>query len=235
MGSLFTALSPAEANALWLSLKVALVATILTLPLGLLLAYALARGRIVGKSVLDALIHLPLVAPPVVTGFALLLLFGARGPIGSWLHDVFGLTLAFRWTGAAVASAVMGLPLMVRPIRLSLEAVDRRLERAATTLGAPPLWRLMTVTLPLAFPGVLAGLVLCLARSFGEFGATITFVGSIEGETRTLPLQIYSLLQTPGGEAAALRLTLLSVAIAFVALLASEWLARRASAGREGL
>jgi molybdate transport system permease protein len=233
--SLFAALTPAEADALWLSIKVAVVATVLSLPLGVLLAYALARGRFIGKSVLDALIHLPLVVPPVVTGFALLLLFGARGPIGGWLHDAFGLTLAFRWTGAALASAVMGLPLLVRPIRLSLEAVDRKLERAATTLGAPPLWRLVSITLPLAFPGILAGVVLSFARSFGEFGATITFVGSIEGETRTLPLQIYNLLQVPGGEAGALRLSLVSIAIAFAALMASEWLARRTSRGREGL
>jgi molybdate transport system permease protein len=235
MAPLFAALTPAEAVALWLSVKVALAATLLSLPLGILLAYALARGRFIGKSVLDALIHLPLVVPPVVTGFALLLLFGARGPIGEWLQHAFGLTLVFRWTGAALASAVMGLPLLVRPIRLSLEAVDRRLERAATTLGAPPLWRLATVTLPLAFPGILAGVVLSFARSFGEFGATITFVGSIEGETRTLPLQIYNLLQVPGGEAGALRLSLVSIAIAFAALLASEWLARRAARGREGL
>ena len=212
-----------------------MVATLFSLPLGMLIAYALARGRFVGKSLLDALVHLPLVAPPVVTGYGLLLLFGMRGPVGGWLHEHFGLVLAFRWTGAALASAVMGLPLMVRPMRLSLEAVDRRLERAATTLGAPPWWRLVTVTLPLAFPGILAGVVLSFARSFGEFGATITFVGSIEGETRTLPLQIYNLLQVPGGETAALRLCLLSIAIAFVALMASEWLARRASAGRQGL
>jgi molybdate transport system permease protein len=232
--ALFGPLTPAESQALWLSLRVAAVATLLSLPVGFACAYALARGRFIGKSVLDALLHLPLVVPPVVTGFALLLLFGRHGPVGAWLHEVFGLDLAFRWTGAALASAVMGLPLMVRPMRLSLEAVDRRLERAATTLGAPPLWRLVSITLPLGLPGVVAGTVLCFARSFGEFGATITFVGSIEGETRTLPLQIYSLLQIPGGEAGALRLSLLSIVIAFAALLASEWLNRR-DREREGL
>jgi molybdate transport system permease protein len=232
--ALFGPLTPAESQALWLSLRVAAVATLLSLPVGFAFAYALARGRFIGKSVLDALLHLPLVVPPVVTGFALLLLFGRHGPVGAWLHEVFGLDLAFRWTGAALASAVMGLPLMVRPMRLSLEAVDRRLERAATTLGAPPLWRLVSITLPLGLPGVVAGTVLCFARSFGEFGATITFVGSIEGETRTLPLQIYSLLQIPGGEAGALRLSLLSIVIAFAALLASEWLNRR-DREREGL
>jgi molybdate transport system permease protein len=231
---LFGPLTPAESQALVLSLKVAGAATLLSLPFGFGLAYALARGRFFGKSVLDALLHLPLVVPPVVTGFALLILFGRNGPAGSWLHEVLGLDLAFRWTGAALASAVMGLPLMVRPMRLSLEAVDRRLERAATTLGAPPLWRLVTITLPLGLPGVIAGVVLCFARSFGEFGATITFVGSIEGETRTLPLQIYSLLQLPGGEQGALRLSLLSILIAFAALLAAEWLNRRGRE-REGL
>ncbi len=226
-----TALTPQEWEVLALSLRVSLVAMVVTLPIALVLAYGLARLRFPGKTLVDGLIHLPLVLPPVVTGLFLLLLFGAQGPAGRLL-EVLGVSLSFRWTGAALASAVMGLPLMVRPIRLSLEGVDLRLENAAATLGAPPLWRLVTVTLPLAWPGVLAGMVLFFARSFGEFGATITFVGSIEGETRTLPLAIYALLQSPGGEAQALRLAVLSVLLSLAALMASEALARRGARTR---
>ena len=216
-------LSPDDWTALRLSVKVALVATLAALPLAIAVATLLARARFPGKTLVDALVHLP----PVVTGYLLLLAFGRRGPIGEWLESTFGLVLSFRWTGAALACAVMGFPLMVRAIRLSIESVDARLAAAAATLGAPPLWSYATVTLPLALPGVLAGAVLCFAKALGEFGATITFVSSIPGETRTLPSAIYAATQTPGGDASALRLTLVAVAVSVAALALSEWLARR--------
>lgn len=227
-------LSELEIEALRLSLRVACWSVAGSLPFGLLAAWLLARRRFPGKVLLDALVHLPLVVPPVVVGYALLLLFGRNGPVGAWLYDTFGITVAFTWQGAALASAVMAFPLMVRAMRLSLEAVDRKLEAAARTLGAAPADVFFTVTLPLMAPGILAGAVLAFARSLGEFGATITFVSNIPGETRTLPIAIYSLTQTPGGEAAALRLAILSVLLALAALLASELLARGIQARLRG-
>ncbi|MCA3596028.1 MAG: molybdate ABC transporter permease subunit [Methylobacterium sp.] len=223
---MFTALTPEEWAALRLSLKVATVATLASLPAGVAVACLLARGRFRGRSVLDALVHLPLILPPVVTGYLLLLAFGRKGPIGAWLEAHFGLVFSFRWTGAALAAAVMGFPLMVRAIRLSIEAVDRRLEQAAGTLGAGPILTFLLVTLPLALPGILAGSVLAFAKAMGEFGATITFVANIPGETQTLPTAIYSFTQVPGGDAAAMRLVLISVAVSVLALVLSEWLAR---------
>lgn len=225
-------LTPAEAIALWLSLKIGLWSVAGALPPAFGLAWLLARGRFSGKSLLDAVVHLPLVLPPVVTGFVLLLAFGRDGPIGQWLEDWFGVTLLFRWTGAAVAAGVMALPLMVRAMRLGLEAVDPRLEAAARTLGASRARVFATITLPLALPGVIAGAVLGFARSVGEFGATITFVSNIPGETQTLPIAIYAALQVPGGEAAALRLSVIAVLLSLAALLVSETLARRATRGR---
>jgi molybdate transport system permease protein len=225
-------LSAEEWQVVGLSLKVSGVAILACLPLAFALAWLLARGRFPGKVLLDALVHLPLVLPPVVTGWLLLLAFGSNGPAGRWLEDVFGLGLVFRWTGAALAAAVMALPLMVRAMRLSLEAVDRRLEGAARTLGAGPWRTFVSVTLPLTTPGILAAVVLGLARSLGEFGATITFVSNIPGETRTVPLAIYSALQIPGGEAAVTRLAIISVILSLCALVASELLARRSGHGR---
>jgi molybdate transport system permease protein len=219
---------PAELTALRLSLRVAFWAALLSLPLALATAYALARGRFWGKGLLNGLVHLPLVMPPVVTGFLLLLLFGRQGPIGRLLAEQLGIVFAFRWTGAALACAVMGFPLMVRSIRLSIEAVDRRLEQAASTLGASPPWVFASITLPLIAPGVLAGLILGFAKAMGEFGATITFVSNIPGETQTIASAIYAYTQVPGGDLAALRLTALSVVVSLGALLASEILARRA-------
>ena len=220
-------LSPQDWQAVGLSLRVALWATAASLPLALLTALTLARGRFWGKQVLNALVHLPLVLPPVVTGYILLLLFGRRGPLGALLEESLGIVFAFRWTGAALACAVMAFPLMVRAIRLSLEAVDPKLEEAAGTLGANRAWTFLVVTLPLILPGILAGCILAFAKAMGEFGATITFVSNIPGETQTLPSAIYALLQVPGGEIQALRLAGISVAISLVALLASEILARR--------
>lgn len=222
-------LTPDEWSAIRLSLQVSLVAALATLPLALGLAFALARGRFAGKALLDGLILLPLVLPPVVTGYVLLTLFGRRGPIGAFLDETFGIVLAFRWTGAALACAIMGLPLMVRTMRLAIEGVDRRLEAAAGTLGANSLQTFFLVTLPLIWPGILAGFVLGFAKAMGEFGATITFVANIPGETQTLPSAIYSLTQTPGGDSAALRLTLVSVVVSLGAVLASELLVRRAA------
>lgn len=220
-------MSPEDWDIVFLSLKVSAVAIGVCLPLAFALAWLLARGRLPGKVVLDALIHLPLVLPPVVTGWLLLLAFGPQGPVGAWAERVLGLTFMFRWTGAALAAAVMALPLMVRAMRLSIEAVDQRLEAAAMTLGASR-WRVFrTITLPLALPGVIAGAVLGFARSLGEFGATITFVSNIPGETQTLPLAIYSALQIPGGESAVTRLALISVLLSLTALVISEVLARR--------
>lgn len=214
-----------------LSLKVGLVATIVTLPIAFALAWLLARVRFPGKILIDGLIHLPLVVPPVVTGWLLLLAFAPGGPVGSWLEHWFGISVMFRWTGAAIAAGVMALPLMVRAMRLSIEAVDRRLENAARTLGASRARVFRTITLPLALPGVLAAAVLGFARALGEFGATITFVSNVPGETQTLPLAIYAALQTPDGEAQVLRLALISVALSLAALVASELLARRAGRG----
>ena len=220
-------LSADEWAAIRLSVQVASVATIASLPLGIAVAMLLARGRFVGKSFLDGIVHLPLILPPVVTGYLLLVLFGKRGPIGALLSDLFGIVLSFRWTGAALAGAVMAFPLMVRVIRLSIEAVDRRLEEAAGTLGASPFWVFTTMTLPLIAPGIIAGTILAFAKAMGEFGATITFVSNIPGQTQTLPSAIYTFTQVPGGDTQALRLTLISIAISMAALLASEWVARR--------
>ncbi|MCP4560628.1 MAG: molybdate ABC transporter permease subunit [Bosea sp.] len=219
-------LTPEEWTAVRLSLVVATTAMLASLPLGLAIAWLLARGRFWGKSLLDAVIHLPLILPPVVTGYLLLIGFGRRGPIGQFLYDWFGIVLSFRWTGAALACAVMGFPLMVRAIRLSIEAIDRKLEDAAGTLGAGPFWVFLTVTLPLALPGILAGMILCFAKAMGEFGATITFVSNIPGETQTLPSAIYTFTQVPNGDAGAMRLTLISIAISVAALFASEFMAR---------
>ena len=222
-------LSSAEWTAVELSLRIALVATAWALPFGIAIGWLLARGKFWGKTVLDGLVHLPLVLPPVVTGYLLLIWFGRKGPIGAFLYDHFGVVFAFRWTGAALACGIMGFPLMVRPIRLALEAIDRKLEDAAATLGANRPWVFLTVTLPLALPGIIAGVVLCFARALGEFGATITFVSNIPGETQTISSLIYTLTQVPGGDAAAGRLVLIAIVLAFAALFASEWLARRAS------
>ncbi len=222
-------LSSAELDALLLSLQVAIVATGVSLPLGVLTAWVLARKNFIGKSVIDGFIHLPLVVPPVVIGYLLLVLLGRNGPLGGLLFDVFGITVAFTWKGAAIAAAVMAFPLMVRAIRLSIEAADQRLETAARTLGAGPLRVFWTITLPQILPGILVGLVLAFARSLGEFGATIAFVSNIPGETRTLPLAIFTLLQAPGTEDAVIRLVVISVAVALAALIASEILSRRIS------
>jgi molybdate transport system permease protein len=215
-----------------LSLKVSVAAVVLTLPLAYALAWLLARRRFPGRLLLDALVHMPLVLPPVVTGWLLLLLFGRNGPIGAWLDAQFGVTLVFRWTGAALAAAVMALPLMVRAMRLSIEAVDRRLVDAARTLGARPGRAFLTITLPLSAPGIAAGAMLGFARSLGEFGATITFASNIAGETRTLPLAIYSGLQLPGGEALVTRLSIVSVILSVAALVVSELLVRRSGGSR---
>ncbi|AHG47413.1 molybdate ABC transporter permease [Rhizobium leguminosarum bv. trifolii CB782] len=221
-------LSDEEWTAILLSLRVSIVAMLASLPFGILVALLLARGRFWGKSVLNGIVHLPLILPPVVTGFLLLILFGRRGPIGSLLDQYLGIVLSFRWTGAALACAVMAFPLMVRSIRLSIEAVDRRLEEAAGTLGAGPAWVFLTITLPLILPGIITGMILSFAKAMGEFGATITFVSNIPGETQTLSAAIYTFTQVPGGDAGALRLTLVAIIISMAALLASEFLARLA-------
>jgi molybdate transport system permease protein len=227
--------SPEELVAIHLSLKVAAWAVMTSLPVGVAVALLLARGRFWGREILDVFVHLPLILPPVVTGYVLLLLFGRNGPLGRVLAESIGLVFAFRWTGAALASAVMAFPLMVRAIRLSVEAVDRRLEDAAGTLGANPFWVFATVTLPLIVPGIIAGAILGFARSLGEFGATITFVSNIPGQTQTLPTAIYTFTQVPGGDAGALRLTLVSVAISAAALFVSELAARRIARRVAGL
>jgi len=229
MSELF-GLSDVEREAIGLSLRVAFWAVSVSLPAAVLIAWLLARGRFPGRVLLDGLVHLPLVVPPVVVGYLLLLLFGRRGPIGGLLDDWFGIVFAFHWEGAALASAVMGFPLMVRAIRLSLDSLDRRLEEAARTLGAGPVTVFVTVTLPMIAPGIVTGTILGFARSLGEFGATITFVSNIPGETRTLPIALYGFTQVPGGDAAALRIAVISIVLAFAALLASELLARRATA-----
>lgn len=220
-------LSPSEWDAVRLSIRVSIWATVASLPAGIAVAYVLARKEFWGKSTLNGLVHLPLILPPVVTGYLLLLAFGRRGPAGAFLAEHFGIVFSFRWTGAALACAVMAFPLMVRAIRLSIEAVDRRLEAAAGTLGANPLWVFATVTLPLILPGIITGMILAFAKAMGEFGATITFVSNIPGETQTLPSAIYTFTQVPGGNAGAMRLTAISIAIAMTALVASEALARR--------
>lgn len=223
------ALGPNEWTAVRLSLRVSVWATLASLPFGIAVAWLLARREFPGKALVNGLVHLPLILPPVVTGYVLLLTMGRRGLIGSFLDQHFGIVFAFRWTGAALACGVMAFPLLVRSIRLSIEAVDRRLEAAASTLGAGSILVFLTVTLPLVLPGIIAGMILTFAKAMGEFGATITFVSNIPGETQTLPSAIYTYIQVPGGEAGALRLTLISVAIAMAALLASELLARRIS------
>ena len=225
-------LSAAEWAVIGLSLRVSLLAVAVTLPISYALAWVIARRRFPGRMLLDAAIHLPLVLPPVVTGWLLLLAFGRNGPVGGWLHEVFGITLVFQWTGAALAAAVMALPLMVRAMRLSIEAVDRKLVGAARTLGASRWHAFATITLPLSLPGILAGATLGFARSLGEFGATITFAANIEGQTRTLPLAIYTGLQVPGSEDAVARLAVISILLSLGALLLSEWLVRRSAGGR---
>lgn len=220
-------LSDEDWMAIALSLRVSFWATLLSLPLGIITANLLARGEFWGKSLLNVLVHLPLIMPPVVTGYILLMMFGRSGPLGSFLYDWFGITLAFKWTGAVLAAAIMAFPLMVRAIRLSIEAVDPKLEQAAATLGANRIWTFMLVTLPLILPGIMAGAALAFAKAMGEFGATITFVANIPGETRTIPSAIYSFLETPGGESTALRLVLISIALSIAALFLSEYLANR--------
>ncbi len=227
-------LSPQDWIAVQLSLRIAVVSTLIALPFGVAIAFVLARKEFWGKLLLDAVVHLPLVLPPVVTGYLLLVTFGRKAPVGTFLADHFGIVFSFRWTGAALACGVMAFPLMVRAIRLSIEAVDRRLEDAARTLGANRAWTFATVTLPLALPGVIAGMMLAFARALGEFGATITFVSNIPGETQTISAAIYTLTQVPGGDSAALQLVVVSVVISLGALMASEVFARRAQARLHG-
>jgi molybdate transport system permease protein len=227
-------LSPQDWIAVQLSLRIALVSTLVALPFGIAIAYVLARKSFWGKSLLDAIVHLPLVLPPVVTGYLLLITFGRKAPVGAFLADHFGIVFSFRWTGAALACGIMAFPLLVRAIRLSIEAIDRRLEDAAATLGANRTWLFLTVTLPLALPGIIAGMMLAFARALGEFGATITFVSNIPGETQTISAAIYTLTQVPGGDAAALQLVIVAVIISLAALIASDWFARRAAARLHG-
>ncbi len=222
-------LGPEEWRAVALSLKVSFWATIVSLPLGIVVAHALVRWSFPGKQLLNGVVHLPLILPPVVTGYILLLTLGTQGPVGGILAE-WGIVLAFRWTGAAVAAGVMAFPLMVRAIRLSIEAIDPKLEQASATLGASPMWVFLTVTLPMALPGIIAGVILAFAKAMGEFGATITFVSNIPGQTRTIPSAIYAFLQVPGGEGSAMKLVLVSVAVAMSALLLSEWIGRRVAA-----
>jgi len=228
-------LTPQDWTAVVLSLRIAVVATLVSLPFGIAIATLLARKDFWGKTLVEALIYLPLVLPPVVTGYVLLITLGRHAPVGAFLADHFGIVFAFRWTGAVISCGVMAFPLMVRAIRLSIEAIDRRLEDAAATLGAGPLWNYATITLPLALPGVIAGAMLAFARALGEFGATITFVSNIPGETQTISAAIYTLTQVPGGDAAALHLVVVAVIISVAALVASEWFARRATARLHGI
>ena len=227
-------LTPQDWIAVGLSLRIASVATLVALPFGIAIAYVLARKDFWGKSLLDAVVHLPLVLPPVVTGYLLLITFGRRAPVGAFLAENFGIVLSFRWTGAALACGIMAFPLMVRAIRLSIEAIDRRLEDAAATLGANRFWLFVTITLPLALPGIIAGMMLAFARALGEFGATITFVSNIPGESQTISAAIYTLTQVPGGDSAALQLVIVAVVISIAALMASEFFARRAGARMHG-
>ncbi len=227
-------LSSQDWVAVQLSLRIAAVATLVSLPFGIAMAYVLARKAFWGKALLDAVVHLPLVLPPVVTGYLLLITFGRKAPIGAFLEDHFGIVFSFRWTGAALACGIMGFPLMVRAIRLSIEVIDMRLEDAASTLGANRVWLFLTVTLPLALPGIIAGMMLAFARALGEFGATITFVSNIPGETQTISAAIYTLTQVPGGDRAAMQLVIVAIIISLVALMASEWFARRVQARLRG-
>jgi molybdate transport system permease protein len=227
-------LSPAEWTAVELSLRVSIVATVVALPFGIAIGWLLARKDFWGKIVVDGLVYLPLVLPPVVTGYLLLISFGRKGPIGAFFADYLGIVFSFRWTGAALSCGVMGFPLMVRPIRLAIEAIDRRLEDAAATLGAGRFLVFLSITLPLALPGVIAGAVMCFARALGEFGATITFVSNIPGETQTISAAIYTLLQVPDGEAQAGRLVVVAIVLALAAVIASEWFARRAGMRFQG-
>jgi len=227
-------LTPQDWTAVALSLRIATVSTLVALPFGVAIAYVLARKEFWGKSLVDALVHLPLVLPPVVTGYLLLITLGRKAPVGAWLADHLGIVFSFRWTGAALACGVMAFPLMVRAIRLSIEAIDLRLEDAASTLGANRFWNFATITLPLALPGIIAGMMLAFARALGEFGATITFVSNIPGETQTISAAIYTLTQVPGGDHAALQLVIVAVIISVAALMASEWFARRAGARLHG-
>ena len=227
-------LTPEEWTAVALSLRIAIVATVVALPFGIAVAWLLARKDFWGKSLLDGIVHLPLVLPPVVTGYLLLIWLGRRGVIGAFLADTLGIVFSFRWTGAALACGVMGFPLLVRAIRLSIEAIDRKLEDAASTLGANRFFVFATVTLPLSIPGIIAGMVLCFAKALGEFGATITFVSNIPGETQTISAAIYTYTQIPGADAAAARLAIVAIVISLVALIASEWLARRAGTRLHG-
>jgi molybdate transport system permease protein len=227
-------LTPEDWTAIALSLRIAVVATLVSLPFGIAIAMLLARARFWGKSLLDALVYLPLVLPPVVTGYLLLITLGRRAPVGAFLDQHFGIVFSFRWTGAVISCGVMAFPLMVRAIRLSIEAIDARLEDAAATLGASRTWVFITITLPLMLPGVIAGMMLAFARALGEFGATITFVSNIPGETQTISAAIYTLTQVPGGDRAALSLVVVAVIISLAALVASEWLARRAAARVHG-
>ena len=229
LSALLAPFSPQEWTAIALSLKVATVGMFVSLPFGVAIAFLLARRDFAGKSILNGIVHLPLVLPPVVTGWLLLLGFGRQGPFGRALEGCCGLVFSFRWTGAALAAGIMGFPLMVRAIRLSIESVDLRLEQAGETLGATPAMVFATITMPLAAPGVVAGMILAFARAIGEFGATITFVANIPGETQTIATALYSATQIPGGEAIAMRLTIVAVLIAFTALLAAEVLAARVS------
>jgi len=228
-------LTPVEWEALNLSLHVAFWNVIVSLPIAIAVAWVLARFEFPGKILLNAFVHLPLILPPVVTGYILLILLGTKGPVGAWLNSTFGIVVAFKWTGAVIAAAVMGFPLMVRAVRLSMETVDQRLEATAATLGASPVMVFLTVTLPLILPGILAGMILTFAKGLGEFGATITFVSNIPGETRTLPVAIYTFLQIPGGEASAIRLTVIAIVLSLLALLVSEMLARRTTRRLRGL
>jgi len=227
-------LSPQDWTAVQLSLRVAAVSTVVALPFGIAIATLLARKEFWGKALLDAMVLLPLVLPPVVTGYLLLIVFGRRAPVGAFLADHFGIVFSFRWTGAALACGIMAFPLMVRAIRLSIEAIDTRLEDAAATLGANRVWRFATITLPLALPGIIAGAILAFTRALGEFGATITFVSNIPGETQTISAAIYTLTQVPNGDADALKLVIVSVIISLAALIAAEWLARLATARIHG-
>lgn len=229
----FWQLTPEEWTAIRLSLKVSFWAMLASLPVGIAVAWVLARTRFPGKSLLNALVHLPLILPPVVTGYLLLLTFGRKGAVGAFLDQHLGIVFAFRWAGAALACAVMAFPLMVRAIRLSIEAVDPRVEQAAATLGAHPALVFLTVTVPLSAAGIVAGMILSFAKAMGEFGATITFVSNIPGETQTLPTAIYTLTQVPGGESGAMRLVVISIIISVTALLASEYLARRVGTARD--
>ena len=222
-------LTPDDWTAVALSLRIAVVSTVVALPFGIAIAYVLARKQFWGKTLVDAVVHLPLVLPPVVTGYLLLITFGRRAPVGSFLADMVGIVFSFRWTGAALACGIMAFPLMVRAIRLSIEAVDRKLEEAGMTLGANRFWTFATITLPLTLPGIIAGMMLAFARALGEFGATITFVSNIPGETQTISAAIYTQTQVPGGDAAALHLVVVAIIISLAALVASEWLARRAA------